>query len=298
MHWTMTMVGPRLQNRWNSADEGNTDMRTQAEKAAAFRALHERPGAFIIPNPWDAGTARLLAAAGFEALATTSLGLANMLGRADSAVSRAEVITNCRVIAEATELPVNADLENCFAHEPEAAAETIRLAAEAGMVGGSIEDYSGDRTSPIYDFDLAVARVRAAAQVAHALPVPFLLTARAENLIHGRDDLADTIRRLQAFAAAGADVLYAPGLRTLDEVREVVRAVNRPVNVVTGWLDPDITLARLSEAGAKRISVGGALSRLALATFVKAAQAMRQQGSFGWMREMIGTSELRQMLQA
>ena len=147
-------------------------MRTQAEKAAAFRALHERPGAFIIPNPWDAGTARLLAASGFEALATTSLGLANMLGRADSAVSRAEVIANCRVIAEATDLPVNADLENCFAHEPEAAAETIRLAAEAGMVGGSIEDYSGDRTKPIYDFDLAVARVRAAAQVAHGLPVP------------------------------------------------------------------------------------------------------------------------------
>ena len=157
-------------------------MRTQAEKAAAFRALHERPGAFIIPNPWDAGTARLLAASGFEALATTSLGLANMLGRADSSVSRAEVIANCRVIAEATDIPVNADLENCFAHEPEAAAETIRLAAEAGMVGGSIEDYSGDRTNPIYDFDLAVARVRAAAQVAHALPVPFLLTARAENL--------------------------------------------------------------------------------------------------------------------
>jgi 2-methylisocitrate lyase-like PEP mutase family enzyme len=271
-------------------------MRTQAEKAAAFRALHERPGAFIIPNPWDAGTAKLLAASGFEALATTSLGLANMLGRADSAVSRAEVIANCRVIAEATDLPVNADLENCFAHEPEAAAETIRLAAEAGMVGGSIEDYSGDRTKPIYDFDLAVARVRAAVQVAHGLPVRFVLTARAENLIHGRDDMADTIRRLQAFAAAGADVLYAPGLRNLDEVREVVRAVNRPVNVVTGWLDPDITLAQLSEAGAKRISVGGALSRLALATFVEAAQAMRLQGSFAWMRDMMGTSELRQML--
>jgi 2-methylisocitrate lyase-like PEP mutase family enzyme len=220
-----------------------------------------------------------------------------MLGRADSAVSRAEVIANCRVIAEATDLPVNADLENCFAHEPEAAAETIRLAAEAGVVGGSIEDYSGDRTNPIYDFDLAVARVCAAAQVAHALPVPFLLTARAENLLHGRD-MADTIRRLQAFAAAGADVLYAPGLRTLDEVREVVRAVTRPVNVVTGWLDPEITLAQLSEAGAKRISVGGALSRLALATFVKAAQAMRLQGSFAWMRNMIGTSELRQMLKA
>jgi 2-methylisocitrate lyase-like PEP mutase family enzyme len=273
-------------------------MRTQAEKAAAFRALHERPGAFIIPNPWDAGTARLLAASGFEALATTSLGLANMLGRADSAVSRTEVIANCRVIAEATDLPVNADLENCFAHEPEAAAETIRLAAEAGMVGGSIEDYSGDRTKPIYDFDLAVARVRAAVQVAHGLPVRFVLTARAENLIHGRDDMADTIRRLQAFAAAGADVLYAPGLRNLDEVRDVVGAVNRPVNVVTGWLDPDITLAQLSEAGAKRISVGGALSRLALATFVEAAQAMRQRGSFAWMRDMMGVSELRQMLKA
>jgi 2-methylisocitrate lyase-like PEP mutase family enzyme len=156
-------------------------MRTQAEKAAAFRALHERAGAFIIPNPWDAGTARLLAGIGFEAVATTSLGLANMLGRADSHVTRTEVIANCRVIAEATDLPVNADLENCFAHEPKAAAETIRLAAEAGAVGGSIEDYSGDPKNPIYDFDLAVARVRAAVTVAHSLPVPFLLTARAEN---------------------------------------------------------------------------------------------------------------------
>ena len=271
-------------------------MRTQAEKAAAFRALHERPGAFIIPNPWEAGTARLLTAAGFEALATTSLGLANMFGRADSTVSRAGVIANCREIAEATDLPINADLENCFAHEPAAAAETIRLAAEAGAVGGSIEDYSGDQTNPIYDFDLAVARVRAAAQVAHALPVPFLLTARAENLLRGRNDMADTIRRLQAFAAAGADVLYAPGLRNLDEVRAVVRAVNRPVNVVTGFLDPDITLAQLSEAGAKRVSVGGALSRLALATFLKAAQAMHKQGSFAWMRDMIGIAELRKML--
>lgn len=271
-------------------------MRTQAEKAAAFRALHERPSAFIIPNPWEAGTARLLTTAGFEALATTSLGLANMFGRADSAVSRAEVIANCREIAEATDLPINADLENCFAHEPAAAAETIRLAAEAGAVGGSIEDYSGDQTNPIYDFDLAVARVRAAAQVAHALPVPFLLTARAENLLYGRNDMADTIRRLQAFAAAGADVLYAPGLRNLDEVRAVVHAVNRPVNVVTGFLDPDITLAQLSEAGAKRVSVGGALSRLALATFLKAAQAMLKQGSFAWMRDMIGIAELRKML--
>jgi 2-methylisocitrate lyase-like PEP mutase family enzyme len=271
-------------------------MPTQGQKAAAFRALHERPGAFIIPNPWEAGTAKLLAALGFEALATTSLGLANLLGRADGAVTRAEVIENCRVIAEATDLPVNADLENCFAHEPEAAAEAIRLACQAGAVGGSIEDFSGDPSNPIYDFDLAVARVRAAAEATHALPVPFLLTARAENLIRGRVDMADTIRRLQAYEAAGADVLYAPGLRNVDEVRRVVTAVNRPVNVVTGWLDPDITLQQLSDAGVKRVSVGGALSRLALATIAKAGRAMQEQGSFAWMRDVMGMSEMTKLL--
>lgn len=273
-------------------------MRSQAEKAAAFRALHERPGAFIIPNPWDAGTAKVLAALGFEALATTSLGLANMLGRADSAVSRAEVIANCRAIAEATDLPVNVDLENCFAHAPAAAAEAIGLAAEAGAVGGSIEDSTGDPKNPIYEFDLAVARVRAAAVVAHAQPVPFMLTARAENLINGRSDMADTIRRLQAYADAGADVLYAPGLRSLAEVRHVVGAVKRPVNVVTGWLDPDITAAELGEAGAKRISVGGALSRLALATFVNAGRAMKEQGSFAWMRDMLAFADVQRLLGA
>ena len=273
-------------------------MRSQAEKAAAFRALHERPGAFIIPNPWDAGTAKLLAALGFEALATTSLGLANMLGRADSAVSRAEVITNCRAIAEATDLPVNVDLENCFAHEPAAAAEAIGLAAEAGAVGGSIEDSTGDAKNPIYEFDLAVARVRAAADLAHSLPVPFMLTARAENLLHGRNDMADTIRRLQAYEAAGADVLYAPGLRSLDEVRHVTSALKRPFNVVTGWLDPATTAAQLSDAGVKRISVGGALSRLALATFVSAGRAMKEQGSFAWMGDMMAFAEVRKMLSA
>lgn len=273
-------------------------MSTQAEKAAAFRALHERSGAFIIPNPWEAGTAKVLAALGFEALATTSSGLAHMLGRAGG-VTRDEVIENCRVIAKATDLPVNADLENCFAHEPEAAAETIRLAAEAGAVGASIEDFTGDRKHPIYDFDHAVARVRAAVRVAHALPVPILLTARAENLLHADNDcgaMADTIRRLQAYAAAGADVVYAPGLRNIPEVRQVVRAVNRPVNVVTGWLDRDITLAQLSEAGAKRISVGGALARHALGAFVKASRAMQEQGSFAFMREMIGIPEVRKLL--
>lgn len=270
-------------------------MQTQAEKAAAFRALHERPGAFIIPNPWEAGTAKVLAALGFEALATTSSGLAQMLGR--NGVTRDEVIENCRVIAAATDLPVNADLENCFAHEPEGAAATIRLAAEAGMVGASIEDYTGNPKDPIYDFGLSVARVRAAVKIAHALPVPIVLTARAENLIRGRMDMADTIRRLQAYEAAGADVVYAPGLKNIPEVREVVRAVKRPVNVVTGWLDPDITLAQLSEAGAKRISVGGALARLAFAAFIKASRAMHDQGSFGWMRDMTGMAEVRKLLE-
>jgi len=271
-------------------------MPSPADKAATFRALHDRPGAFIIPNPWDAGTARLLAALGFEALATTSLGLANMLGRPDSRVSRAEVIENCRAIVDATDLPVNVDLENGFAHGPDEAAEAVRLAAEAGAAGGSIEDFTGDRDDTIYDFELSVARVKAAVAVARARPVPFLLTARAENLIRGRNDMADTIRRLQAYEEAGADVLYAPGLRNCAEVRQVVSALKRPFNVVTGWLDPDITAGQLAEAGAKRISVGGALSRLALATFVDAGRAMKEQGSFAWMPQMLGIAEMQRLL--
>src|SRR5262245_57986318 len=255
-------------------------MRSQAERAAAFRALHERPGIFVMPNPWDAGTARLLASLGFEALATTSLGLANMLGRIDGtgAVSRGEVLENCRAIAGATDLPVNADLENCYADAPRAAAEMIRMAAEAGVVGGSIEDASGDPARPIYDFTLAVERVQAAVEVARALPVPFVLTARAENLLHGRPDLDDTIRRLQAFEKAGADVLYAPGLRDLATIRTIVAAVSKPVNVVMSAADPAITLAQLAEAGVKRVSVGGALSRLALAAFLRGAREMKERG--------------------
>ncbi len=212
-------------------------MRTQAEKATIFRALHARPGAFIIPNPWDAGTARLLAALGFEALATTSLGLANMLGR--STVSRDEILENCQQIAAATSLPVNVDLENCGADEPKAAAEAIRLAAQAGAIGGSIEDATGDPRKPIYDFTLAVERVQAAVAVARSLPVPFMLTARAENFVAGRADLDDTIRRLRAFEAAGADVLYAPGLKDLATIRTVVSSVSKPVNVVMTHADPD-----------------------------------------------------------
>jgi 2-methylisocitrate lyase-like PEP mutase family enzyme len=270
-------------------------MTTQSEKAAAFRALHERPGAFIIPNPWDAGTAKLLASLGFEALATTSLGLANSLGRVDgtNTVSRNEVLENCRVIAEATALPVNADLENCYADEPRAAAEMIRLAADAGVVGGSIEDATGNPDRPIYDFALAVERVQAAVEVARSLPVPFLLTARAENLLHGRLDLDDTIRRLQAFEKAGADVLYAPGVRDLATIRTVVSAVTRPVNVVMSAADPAITAAQLAEAGVKRISVGGALSRLALAAFLKGAREMKDSGGFTWVRDTVPSRELK-----
>jgi 2-methylisocitrate lyase-like PEP mutase family enzyme len=271
-------------------------MRTQAEKAAAFRTLHTRPGAFIIPNPWDAGSAKLLAALGFEALATTSLGLANVLGRIDGAgaVDRSEVIDNCFAIAEATELPVNADLENCYAHQPRAAAEMILLAAhEAGVVGGSIEDASGDPDKPIYDFQLAVERVHAAVEVARSLPFPFTLTARAENLLHGRNDLDDTIKRLQAFEKAGADVLYAPGLRDLATIRTVVQSVSKPVNVLMGTADPSITLAQLAEVGAKRISVGGALSRLALGAFLKGAKEMKETGGFTWIRDAVPTKELK-----
>lgn len=270
-------------------------MPTQAEKAAAFRALHERLGAFIIPNPWDAGTARLLASLGFEALATTSFGLANSLGRLDGAgaVSRSEVLENCRMIAEATDLPVNADLENCYAHEPRAAAEMIRLAANTGVVGGSIEDATGDPNNPIYDFQLAVERVQAAVEVARSLPIPFMLTARAENYLHGRPDLDDTIRRLQAFEKAGADVLYAPGLRDLATIRTVVSSVSKPINVVMSAADPAITAGQLAEAGVKRISVGGALSRLALAAFLKGAREMKDKGGFTWMRDTVPSKDLK-----
>ena len=270
-------------------------MRTQAEKARSFRTLHERPGIFIMPNPWDAGTAKLFASLGFEALATTSLGFASSRGRVDGtlSISREELIANCREIASATELPVNADLENGYADDPDEAATIIRLAADAGIVGGSIEDATGDPAKPIYDFDLAVERVAAAARVAHALPFPFTLTARAENYLHGRPELDDTIRRLQAFAAVGADVLYAPGLRDLETIRRVVAAVQKPVNVVISQVDPEITAQQLAEVGVKRISVGGALSRLAFAVVREAAVAMRDTGSFRWVRDTFPGKDLK-----
>jgi 2-methylisocitrate lyase-like PEP mutase family enzyme len=253
------------------------------ERATRFRALHGRNAPLLLPNPWDAGTARLLAHLGFEALGTTSLGAANALGRRRA--TRAEVLENCRTIAHATPLPVSADLENGYADAPEEAAEAIEAAWRCGAVGGSIEDGTSDRRAPVYEFSLAVERVAAAVEVARALPIPFVLTARAENFLYGIRDLDDTIRRLQAFESAGADVLYAPGLHTLDEIRAVVSSVGRPVNVVMGFADPSITLEQLAEVGVRRVSIGGALSRLALRAFLDGAAAMRA-GRFDFVREI------------
>jgi 2-methylisocitrate lyase-like PEP mutase family enzyme len=275
-------------------------MDPQQQKAATLHALHERPKAFIIPNAWDAGSAKLLTAVGFEAIATTSLGFAASLGRIDGtgAVSRDEVLANCTQIAQATALPVSADLENCYAHEPRAAAALITLAARTGVVGGSIEDATGDESKPIYDFALAVERVQAAVEAARSLPFRFVLTARAENFLHGRRDLDDTIRRLQAFEQAGADVLYAPGLRDLASIRTVVSSVGKPLNVVMSAADPSLTAAQLGEAGVKRISVGGALMRLALAEVLKAAQEMKAHGSFVWIPSALPGKDLKRMFEA
>ena len=266
-------------------------MRTQADKAARFRELHQRSGAFIIPNPWDAGTAKLLAAMGFEALATTSLGLANTLGSAT--VSLDAIIENCRMIADATDLPVNADLENCGADDPKTAAKAIARAAEAGCVGGSIEDSTGIPQKPIYDFQLAVERVQAAVEAARALPFPFTLTARAENFLYGRKDLDDTIKRLQAFEAVGADVLYAPGVYDLATIKTVVSALKKPFNLVMGFADPTLTVPQISAAGVKRISVGGAMARVAMAAFLKCAHEMKDQGAFTYVREMVPMKDVR-----
>jgi 2-methylisocitrate lyase-like PEP mutase family enzyme len=261
----------------------------QLSKARRFRSLHERAEPFLLPNPWDAGTTRLLTALGFEAVATTSLGVANALGQRRATAE--EVFANCRAIAEATALPVNADLENGFADDPAEAAAAIRRAYECGAVGASIEDASFDAAAPVYDFALAVERVHAAVEVARALPIPFVLTARAENLLWGILDLEDTIRRLQAFESVGADVLYAPGLRTLEDMRTVVESVHRPVNVVMGFADPSITLEQLAAVGVRRVSIGGALSRLALRSFLDGARQMRD-GRFGFLTEMATIAEL------
>jgi 2-methylisocitrate lyase-like PEP mutase family enzyme len=261
-------------------------------RGEAFRALHERAGAFIIPNPWDTGSARILAALGFEALATTSAGMAVSLGVPDGRVSPDDVLAHCRTIVDATDLPVSADLEKGFGDSPESVAETIRAAAATGLAGGSIEDYTGDRRAPIFPLDLAVARIEAAVAARDNLPDDFILTARCENLIRGRDDIADTIRRLQAYEAAGADVLYAPGLRDLETIRTVCTSVGKPVNVIMGLPGATFCLDDLAAVGVKRISVGSALSRTAYGAFVKAAREMANEGCFTFAQDAIGTAEL------
>ncbi len=261
-----------------------------AAKVAAFRALHAAPGAFVIPNPWDVGSARILAGMGFAALATTSAGAAFAMGLRDGALGRDATIANAAAIAASTDLPVNADLENCFADMPEAAAETIRLAAAAGLSGGSIED--ADTSLAIYPFDQAVERVAAAVEAAREAPAGFVLTARAENFLRGRPDLDDTIRRLQAFEQAGAEVLYAPGLPSIDAVRTVCAAVSRPVNVLANTRIPGPTVAALAEAGAKRISLGGTLSRAVLGALVRAGRELLDRGTFGFAQDALPMAEV------
>jgi 2-methylisocitrate lyase-like PEP mutase family enzyme len=264
----------------------------QREQAERFRALHLGPGAFVIPNPWDAGSARLLAGLGFPALATSSSASAALLGRRDGQITRDEALAQARAIVTATDLPVSADLEKGFGDAPAVVAETIGLAAAAGLVGASIEDATGDPAQPLFDLDFAAERVAAAAQAARALPFPFTLTARTENFLRGHPDLADTIRRLQAFEQAGADVLFAPGLPDLESVRAVCAAVSRPVNFMVGIRGQSFTLAELEAAGVRRVSLATSLYRAAMTGLLDAAKEVRDKGTFGYLDRSIPTPEL------
>jgi 2-methylisocitrate lyase-like PEP mutase family enzyme len=265
---------------------------TQAEKGRIFRSLHELDRAFIIPNPWDIGSARLLAHAGFEALATTSAGYAFSVGKTDNTISRDEMITHVAAIAAATDLPINADLENGYGDSPNEAAETIRLAGDAGACGGSIEDATGKADHPIYETAHAVDRIRAAAEAARALPYTFTLTARAENYLNGRADLKDTIKRLQAYQEAGANVLYAPGLTSKEDIAAVVGSVDRPVNVLAGLANAPLTLADLSALGVKRVSIGSLFSRAAYGAAIRAANEMRERGTFTFADQTVSFRDL------
>ncbi|WBY03994.1 isocitrate lyase/phosphoenolpyruvate mutase family protein [Ramlibacter tataouinensis] len=264
-------------------------MASQHDKAQRMVQLHAQPGCFVIPNFWDVGSARLLESLGFQALASSSAGFAFSRGLPDMGVTRQAKLQHLREVCAATSLPVSADLQNGFGHRPEDAAETIRLAAQAGVVGGSIEDCRGPVDDPIYELSLARERVQAAAEAARALPFPFTLTARAENHLWGRDDLDDTIRRLQAYEAAGADVLFAPGLKTAGQIRAVLAAVTKPVNVIMGAPGMGLDLAQLQAMGVRRISVGGSLARTAYAALLAAGREMRDQGTFGYAREVPST---------
>jgi 2-methylisocitrate lyase-like PEP mutase family enzyme len=267
-------------------------MTSQSEKAARFLDLHRKGSPLLLPNPWDQGSARVLAALGFQALATTSSGFAATLGRLDGSVSRDEALAHAAAVVAATELPVSADLESCFADDAAGVARTVTLAVEAGLAGCSLEDATGDEDEPIYDIGVAAERVAAAAEAAHAGPVRLVLTARAENYLHRRLDLADTITRLQAYQAAGADVLYAPGLKSLADIRRVVEEVDRPVNVLAVAGAPPV--GELAEAGVSRVSVGGAFAFAALGALADAATELRDQGTYGYLA---GSAAGRQAIQ-
>lgn len=270
-------------------------MRTQAEKGRIFQALHQRDRAFVIPNPWDVGTARLLEMLGFEAVATTSAGFAFSMGKPDGAIGREAMLTHAAALAAATEVPVSADLENGYGDAAAEVAQTVRLAVDAGLAGCSIEDVGPNHGAGPYDLTLAKERVHAAAEVAHSQPFPFTLTARAENFIIGRPDLRDTIARLRAFQEAGADVLFAPGLRNREDIVTVVRAVDRPVNVIMGLQGVQLSVADLSEMGVKRISVGSALSRAALGAFLRAAREIQAHGTFSFADDAAKYADLNAM---
>lgn len=252
------------------------DIRARGER---FRALHQAPELFVMPNPWDAGSARILAGLGFPALATTSAGHAYTLGRRDGAVAREEALAHAHLIVAATPLPVNGDLEKGYGDSPEAAARTVRAAGEAGLAGCSIEDASGRADAPIFDKGLAVERIQAAVEAARAIRRPFVLTARAENLLHGRIDLDDTFDRLAAFAEAGAEVLYAPGLKDLATIRRFATELPRPLNLLYGLKGQSFSLAEAAEAGVRRISVGSGLARAAYGAMLSAARELAESGT-------------------
>jgi 2-methylisocitrate lyase-like PEP mutase family enzyme len=275
----------------------NGDIQARGE---ALRRLHEGPGIFVIPNPWDAGSAKMLADLGFKALATTSAGFAFSLGKPDAegVVTRSETLANVRAIVDATPLPVSADLENGFGDDPATCAQTIHLGAEAGLVGGSIEDATGHEDAPIYPFEQAVERVRAAVAAARSLPFPFTLVARCENFLHGRPDLDDTIRRLVAFAEAGADCLYAPGLRSREQIRAVVDAVKpKPVNAIMGLAGAKFSLRELEDLGVRRVSVGSSLARAAYGAFLRAAKEIAEQGTFDYADDAVPFATMNAMFQ-
>jgi len=269
---------------------------TQAERGHAFKALHDADEMFAIANPWDIGSARILAGLGYKALATTSAGFAVSQGLADYQITRDMKLKHIRVLAAATDLPLSADLENGFGHDPEICAETITLGAEAGLVGGSIEDFTGDADNPIYELEAAADRVRAAAEAANALDFPFMLTARAENFLHGRADLADTIARLQAFQEAGAHVLYAPALQTLDDIKSVLASIDRPLNVLMGPFAGFVPLSELAALGVRRVSLGSVFGNAAYGALIMAGRDVLDNGGLSFLSRAASSAELQDVM--